>query len=275
MAYRKANGQLSLYEKLLSLGIKTHIVLSFIILGFIILSYIFVIPWLGEKTVVLIPDSFDDQLGSMFFEQNTFFDTTDNAKTQTLNLFAQELKLKNKKKLQFIVIDSKIKNAFALPDGTIVVYTGILDLMSSYEELVGLIGHEVAHVNQRHSMKMLCRNLSGYLFVSTVLGDANGVMAVVGDNVNTLQSLSFSREFEREADVEGFKIVTENGVNPNGLPKLFKKLNQGNALEIPEFLSSHPITTERIQYIEDLVKKKGYQTKQSPKLVHLFKKLKN
>ena len=59
--------------------------------------------------------------------------------------------------------------------------------MKSYEELVALIGHEATHVNHRHGMKLLCRDLSGYLFVSAILGDANGIMAVITDNVNSLQ----------------------------------------------------------------------------------------
>lgn len=273
--YCKSNGKLDWYQKLLSLGIKTHLAMAFFILGLVFLCYRYAIPWVGEKSVFLIPESYDATLGSAFFEESTFLSTLDAKKTKTLNLFAKELDLKNRKTLKFYVIDSDIKNAFALPDGSIVVYTGILDLMSNYEELTGLIGHEVAHVNHRHSMKMLCRNLSGYIFVSTVLGDANGVMSVIGENANALQSLSFSREFEREADFEGFRIVTKNKVNPNGMATLFKQLKQVNPLEIPEFLSSHPITADRIQYINGLIKTEPYQVAENPKLALLFQELKH
>jgi beta-barrel assembly-enhancing protease len=165
-------------------------------------------------------------------------------------------------------------NAFALPDGSIVVYTGIIDSMKDYEELAGLIGHEVAHVNHRHSMKMLCRNLSGYLFISAILGDANGVMAVLGENVNTLQSLSFSREFEREADTEGFKIVTSNEVNPKGMSTLFKRLQNEKTISIPEFLSSHPVTKDRIRHIDEMIKTKPFQSKDNSKLSLLFQRIK-
>lgn len=272
--YRKNNGHLNFYQKLVGLSFKTHLVLTLVIIGFVGLSYLYVIPWLGEKSVVLIPESFDDQLGSAFFEENTFLSTKDEKKSKTLNLFAKELQLKNNKKLRFIVLDSEIQNAFALPDGTIVVYTGILKLMNNPDELVGLLGHEVAHINHRHSMKMLCRNLSGYIFVSTVLGDANGVMAVIGDNVNTLQSLSFSREFERQADTEGLKIVSLNKVNPKGMVRLFEQLQKIDAIKIPKFLSSHPVTSERIQYINDLIKAEKHPVVNHPKLNRLFAELK-
>ncbi|WP_395057879.1 M48 family metallopeptidase, partial [Flavobacterium sp.] len=138
-----------------------------------------------------------------------------------------------------------------------------------------LIGHEVSHVNNRDSMKMLCRNLSGYLFVSAILGDTNGIMAIIGDNANTLQSLSFSRKFEHQADVEGFKILTANHVNPKGMSNLFKRLQEDkSALSIPEFLSSHPITNERINDIDKLIKSKSFVVKDNPKLKTLFQEIK-
>jgi beta-barrel assembly-enhancing protease len=272
--FRNKNGHIGWYQKLLNLGIKIHLGFALFIFGFIGLCYVYFIPWVAEKSVVLIPDVYDDTLGNTFFEQNTFLGTVDAKKTKGLNLFAKELKLKNKKKLKFTVIDSDIMNAFALPDGSIVVYTGIIDSMKDYEELVGLIGHEVAHVNHRHSMKMLCRNLSGYLFISTILGDANGVMAVLGENANTLQSLSFSREFEYEADIEGFKIVISNGVNPKGMSTLFKRLQKENNIAIPEFLSSHPVTADRIRYIDKMIKIESFQSKENSKLQRLFQQMK-
>lgn len=272
--FRNENGYIDWYQKLLNFGIKIHLGFALFILAFIVLTYIYLIPWVGQKSVFLIPDSYDDTLGSIFFEQNTFLGDVDEKKTKALNLFANELKLKNTKKLKFTVIDSDIMNAFALPDGSIVVYTGIIDSMKDYEELAGLIGHEVAHVNHRHSMKMLCRNLSGYLFISAILGDANGVMAVLGENVNTLQSLSFSREFEREADTEGFKIVTSNGVNPKGMSTLFKRLQNEKTISIPEFLSSHPVTKDRIRHIDEMIKTKPFQSKDNSKLSLLFQRIK-
>ena len=200
--------------------------------------------------------------------------TIDSSKTKILNDFAQKLDLKNTKKLKFTVVNSNEINAFALPDGNIVVFTGIIKEMKNYDELVGLIGHEASHVNNRHSMKMLCRSLSGYLFVSLILGDANGVMAVIGDNVNSLQSLSFSREFEHQADADGFEILTANKVNPQGMSNLFKRLQKNHSLAIPEFLSSHPITENRIDFIDKMIKNQKFQQVANSKLEKLFTELK-
>jgi Zn-dependent protease with chaperone function len=272
--FRKKKGNRGWYHKLMDMGIKAHILFTVFIFTIIGLGYFYAIPWVAEKAVVIIPEDYDADLGSTFFEQSMLFDDIDAKKTKALNLFAKELNLRNTKKLKFTVVDSPIVNAYALPDGNIVVFSGILDEMKGYDELVGLIGHEVAHINHRHSMKMVCRNLSGYLFVSAILGDANGVMATIGDNVNNLQSLSYSRNFEHEADVEGFEIVALNKVNPKGMSNLFKRLQDTEVVTIPEFLSSHPVTTERIKDINALIKTKPFPFEDNLKLKKLFLEIK-
>ncbi len=268
-------GNSSQYQKFLNLGFKAHSSIAVALLLLVVLCYFYVIPWVGEKSVALIPETYDTELGNLAFEQSFLITTIDTVKTEKLNLFAKELKLKNTKKLRFIVANSEIVNAYALPNGTVVVYTGILDEMKGYEELVGLIGHEVSHINNRDSMKMLCRNLSGFIFISTVLGDANGVIATLGDNANTLQSLSFSREFEQQADLDGLEIIADNQVNPRGMSNLFKRLQQDSFdFSIPEFLSSHPVTNERIDYINSMIKSKSFIIKDNPRLKELFEQIK-
>jgi predicted Zn-dependent protease len=146
--------------------------------------------------------------------------------------------------------------------------------MENYDELAGLIGHEVTHVNQRHSMKMLSRNVSGYLFVSAVLSDVNGIMATIGDNINSLNSLSYSRSFEQQADEEGLDLMLQNNINPKGMTNLFKRLQSENNIDIPQFLSSHPVTENRIDYIQNLIKEKKFKTIENPILKGYFIKLK-
>jgi Zn-dependent protease with chaperone function len=273
--FRKKKGNQSWYHKLMDMGIKAHILFTVFIFAIIGFGYFYAIPWVAEKAVVIIPEDYDSHLGTAFFEQNMLFSDIDTKKTKALNLFTKELKLKNTKKLKFTVVNSPIVNAYALPDGNVVVFSGILNTMKDYDELVGLIGHEVAHVNHRHSMKMVCRNLSGYIFVSAILGDANGIMATIGDNVNNLQSLSYSRNFEHEADVEGFEIIALNKINPKGMSNLFKRLQDEEVVSIPEFLSSHPVTTERIKDINELIKAKNFEFKDNIKLKKLFLEIKN
>ena len=269
--------QVGWYQRFLSVGFKIHGIIALGLLLLIVLGYFYAIPWLGEKAVAIIPESFDNQIGNTVYTQSMDSSEVDYEKTKKLNQFAKLLTLENKKKLNFTVVKSDEVNAFALPDGNIVVYTGIIDKMKSYPELAGLIGHEVAHVNHRHSMKLLCRDLSGYFFVSTVLGDVNGVMAIVGEHANSLRSLSFSRGFETQADEEGLKILLANQINPKGMSDLFSRLQNVEkeiGLSVPEFLSSHPITDERIKHINRLIPKEKSIHRENDTLKEIFLQLK-
>ena len=257
--------------KLLNLGFKAHILISVGLIGMITLAYFFVLPTIAENAVVLIPEEYDNSLGNGVYEQYIAFSDVDTNKTKALNLFAKQLKLKNTKKLNFTVIDEAVENAFALPDGNIVIYTGLLNKMKSYDELVGLIGHEVSHINQRHSMKMMCRNLSGYIFLSVLLSDANAVIGVIGENADNLIALKFSRKFEKEADEKGLEIMTINQINPKGMSRLFERLQNDSIDFIPEFLSTHPVTKERINYLNQQIKLLSYQNSSKAKLSELFK----
>jgi beta-barrel assembly-enhancing protease len=268
------NGHIGWYQKIMNFGIKAYLAIALLILGLIILTYLVVIPWVGEKAVFLIPEEYDNTIGQSFLEEYLKHNSIDTAKTNALNLFAKQLTLKNTKKIHFTVIKSSTINAFALPDGSVIIFSGIIDSMRNYDELAGLIGHEVSHINNRHSMKMICRNLSGYIFISAVLSDVNGIMAVIGDNLNSLQLLSYSRNFERQADYEGLDIMKINRINPEGMINLFKRLQSNKDVLMPEFLSTHPITTERINSIKAIIRKNSFPIADQPKLRVLFKELK-
>lgn len=278
MAYLAESKQLSWYDKIINSGFRIHLCIALGILAQIVLFYIYVIPWIGEKSVTLLPDSFDMEIGNSAFEQAMLTETILEEKSILLTKFANELKLDKEKPLKFSVVKSEIVNAFALPDGNIVVYTGIIDKMENYEELVALIGHESAHVYNRHSMKLMCRDLSGYIFISTILGDVNGVMAIIGEHANSLQSLSYSRNFEKEADEQGLQFMLKNNVNPKGITDLFSRLKEEEKeldISIPEFLSSHPVTEERIKDMKVLISKSNSSSKVNEKLKSLFDNLKN
>lgn len=273
-AFLKKNGHVSWYQRLLDLSLLSHFLIAIGLLGFIITGYFTVIPWVAEKAVVIIPENYDDKLGTTVYEQYVRLSDIDTVKTNAVNKFAKKLRLNNFKNIHFTVVESETVNAFALPDGNVVIYTGIIDLMKDYDELAGLIGHEVAHVNERHSMKMMCKNLSGYLFISAMLGDVNGVMAVIADNANSLQSLSYSRKFEQEADYKGLEILAENNVNPEGMVNLFKRLQSKGDNYVPEFLSSHPVTADRISYIKKAIEAKKYVYLKDNELSDLFNVIK-
>jgi predicted Zn-dependent protease len=199
----------------------------------------------------------------------------DTQKTKYLEQFASEIDLKNEKPLKFAVVKSNQINAFALPNGQIVVFSAILENMQSKEELAALLGHEASHVNCRHSIKMLCRNLAGYLLVSLLFSDVNGIMAVLADNAQQLHSLSYSRSFEQEADEQGLDILMSNHLNPKGMITLFEQLEHESDFAMPEILSTHPLTDERKNNIQKIISQSHYEVKPNDKLNAIFSRLKN
>lgn len=155
------------------------------------------------------------------------------------------LEFENKEELSFNVVKSSTINAFCLPNGTIVIYTGILDVLDNENELIGLLGHEIAHYKNRHSVKALCKSVSSYLFLALLTNDMASVTGVLAENTHTIQQLSFSRKYEEEADEDGLQFVLKNNADPEGMATLFEKLSEESKYHIPEILSTHPNSLER------------------------------
>lgn len=272
---RKKQGHSNFYQSLIDLGAKVHILLAVAIIGFIFVSYKYVVPWTVEKAVTVLPESYDNQLGEMFFMKYIEQSSIDSAKTENLRQFAGRINFRNSKNLHFTIVKSDIVNAYALPDGNIVIYTALIDGMKDYEELAGVMAHEAVHVNKRHSMRMLARNLSGYLFLSAVMSDVNGLTAVIADNLHTLSNLTYSREFEEQADKDGVQILIENNINPSGMTRLLEHLEKEHNEYIPQILSSHPQTKDRINYVKQLEIRTSSERIDKGKLRELFSKIKS
>ncbi|MEO0997597.1 MAG: M48 family metallopeptidase, partial [Pseudomonadota bacterium] len=154
---------------------------------------------------------------------------------------------------ELAVIDRPVVNAFVLPGGKIAVYTGILDVAETDDQLAAVLGHEVAHVVARHPMERQAGR--------RVLGNAVSLGgAVIGgtpiarrSSYTTLQILSqfglmlpFTRKQESEADVIGVEYMARAGFDPRASVELWKNMREKNENEPPEFMSTHPSSDTRI-----------------------------
>ena len=120
----------------------------------------------------------------------------------------------------------------------------------SYPELAALLSHEFSHVSNQHSTKSIFRRLGSRIFISLLFGQMGSVTAVLADQADNLKSLRYSRSLEKEADIDGLKILTDRKIDPKGFSDLFQHLKEsGPSRSIPEFLGSHPDTDNRIDYI--------------------------
>lgn len=134
-------------------------------------------------------------------------------------------------------------NAFALPGGIIVVHTGLIAATQSAEELAGVLAHEVQHVERRHSLRRVIKDMGLRGLWAFVTGDLGS--SVAGQAALELTSLQFSRDDEREADEHGFDALVGAGINPAGMPAFFTTLSQTTGASVPAFLSTHPRSEDR------------------------------
>ena len=163
------------------------------------------------------------------------------------------------------IIDDSNINAFALPGGIIVINKGLVLAAKSPEELNGVIAHEAAHVVKQHGLRQLISSAGIYIVVQALFGDMTGLMSVLINNSAFLLTRKYSRDYELEADDNGWKYLLDAGINPAGMVNFFKTLydeqkkmlgeNINKINESLNFLSTHPSTKARIKRLEKRLKK--------------------
>jgi predicted Zn-dependent protease len=174
----------------------------------------------------------------------------------------------------FSVLDSPVVNAFAVPGGYVYVTRGILALMKSEAELAVVLGHELGHVNARHSIHRMSEQMLfglGLAVGSSLNKTVADIAGIAGIGVQLL-FLKYSRDDERQADQLGVEYSRKGGYNPGEMIGFFASLGKMGDLSsrnsIPGFLSTHPLTSERIQNTKDmLIESDGkLQVKRTPYL---------
>ena len=157
----------------------------------------------------------------------------------------------------FNVVDQADINAFAVPGGHIYVYRGLIEKTTNMSELAGVLGHEIAHVTLRHSMQQMAKaqraniGLTGLcLFVPSACQGVAGAVVLVGAQAGFAK---FSRDDETAADKAGVTYVTRAGIDPRGMPSMFRILiaeRQRNPSGVDAFFASHPLEESRVANTE-------------------------
>jgi predicted Zn-dependent protease len=156
------------------------------------------------------------------------------------------------------VIKSDELNAFCMPGGKIMVYSGLIDQLSlSDNEIAIVMGHEIAHALREHSREQVSQAMAAQAAIGAGaammgLGDASTSIANAG--YNALIATRFSRTDESEADSIGLELTARAGFDPRAGVTLWQKMiNANKGGRPPEFLSSHPAESSRVDHIESLL----------------------
>ncbi len=153
------------------------------------------------------------------------------------------------------VVDNAQVNAFAVPGGHVVVFTGLIRATASADELAGVLAHEIQHVVLRHSVRGLVRTMGWRAALSILFGNT-GPLAEVGELASRLGSLKFSRDQETAADLGGLALLRRARVDPRGMIAFFDALAKEEHGRVA-FLSTHPVSGDRAERLRAEVEKAG------------------
>ena len=140
-------------------------------------------------------------------------------------------------------------NAFALPDGTVVVTDELLALAEDDDELAAVIAHEIGHVRHRHGLRAVLEHSSVAIIVGVVLGDVGSISGAVAALPVLYSQAGYSRSHEAEADEFAVTLMRSAGVSPHHFATILRKLEKAAGGSTPgplQYLSTHPPTEERI-----------------------------
>jgi|TARA_B110000902_G_scaffold176895_1_gene200621 predicted Zn-dependent protease len=145
-----------------------------------------------------------------------------------------------------LIGDDSTLNAFCTPGGYIYVYTGLIKYLDSEDQFAGVMGHEIAHADERHSTAALTRTYGIDVLLSILLGDNQGTLTQIAKG---LSSLSYSRGNESESDMRSVEYLYPTEYDARGAARFFEKLEAQGGASGPQFLSTHPNPENRVEAI--------------------------
>jgi beta-barrel assembly-enhancing protease len=192
-------------------------------------------------------------------------------KTDTIKVVLQEMMQRlcdsnglDANKYQLLVFEQYDPNAFAIPGNTIILHSGLITFAETPEELLGVIAHEIAHIEKNHIMQRLVREV-GFSILLTMAG-GNSTGDINRQVLKVLGSSAYDREQEKEADLFAVEALAKANMDPEHLANLFARFHEESpgSFWIFDKISSHPNSMDRASYI--LETRKEMKIKTSPLL---------
>lgn len=212
--------------------------------------------WLSGVVADVIPYEVEKSLGAstlqsmevQSFEPSSLPIFTQNKiKNQFYKIFQ-----KDSNDVHLLFRNASYPNAFALPGNYIVILDSLVKMSEDtlhYADVMGVLAHEAGHLHYKHSLKLMIKaGLTGAI-IGYFIGDFSSFIATV---THQLLSLSYSRKYEEQADDFAINILHQSQISTKPLAHLLQKISHlNNESEMPEFLSTHPLTDERIKKLEE------------------------
>ena len=217
--------------------------------GLLILGLIgiwFTLPYINDKISNAISIETESKLGDQMIKAMLENEVVSDTLSNLVNEYYTALQKESKYKIRISVVNSDIVNAFALPGGHIVVYHGILKKINSHEALAALLGHESTHIEHRHSLKSLTRNLA-FSAIIGIIFSGNDLSSILASNASKFSGLKYSRSLEEDADQGSIQLMNEKKISLAGMVDLMTALNETDSAGLHlEFIQTHPLTEKRL-----------------------------
>jgi predicted Zn-dependent protease len=236
------------------------------------------LPDLGDVAASELSPAAERRIGEQIISQIRWRDAAyldDPEVEEYVNRLGQRLAAASNNPTQdfdFFVVRDATLNAFALPGGYIGVHTGLLLAAQTESEFASVLGHEIAHVTQRHIAQIVGKQsqsamlMMASLLVAVLAARSNSDVsqaAIAAGQAGAIQSqLGYTRIFEREADRVGLETLENAGMDVRGMPSFFERLQRNTRVyenNAPAYLRTHPLTTERIADMENRVTRMPYR----------------
>ena len=226
----------------------------FALIAFLFIAYRWVLPEAAEYAAVRVPLAWEDRLGSeaTAFLEKRIFSTTQlsQEKRDALADRFEAIAPEDGRDYAIRFRASKIgPNALALPGGIIYVTDELVELAPDDDAVLGVLAHELGHIEQRHLMRRLFASAAVGAAVALLFGDVSTMLAALP---TILIDLDYSRAMEREADSYAVDLLRAKGISTGSLATLFERMQnahdkRGPKGDWPAYLSTHPPTPERVE----------------------------
>ena len=209
--------------------------------------------WVSTLVADIIPIEMQKQMGQSIITSLEMQEL----QPSSLSLFTQhkirqnffQVLGKDSTTIQLIFKNVSYPNAFALPGNYIILLDSLVRMSKDtihYTDITGVLAHEAGHLHYKHSLKLMIKSGITAAVIGYFIGDISAFVATL---THQLLSLSYSRDYEREADDYAIRVLQNHHISTIPLAELLETMSNSTS-DVPEFLSTHPITKERVERLK-------------------------
>jgi len=212
------------------------------------------IDWMSVLKIEKVTEKTEQKLGKLLLDiyKKTNREIENQLLVNSIDSLVNRICVSNNIKrtmIKFHVLENDEVNAYALPDGHLVIYSGLLSATENQEALSGVICHEIAHIQYNHVMKKLIKEVGLSVLFSMTTGSSG--TEIIKETAKILPSSAFDRSMEKEADIKAVKYLIEANIDPEPFANFLYNLSgsESDVMKYVSWISTHPEPRERAKYI--------------------------